>query len=269
VDTGNGVLLLVGIKLSQREPTPEHPFGHGKDLYFWSLIVAMLIFGLGGGISAYQGVVHILDPVSLKDPTWNYVVLGAAALFEGFSFGVALRQFMKEKGELPFWRALHTSKDPTTYTVLAEDSAALVGVAVAAVGIYASHRLNLPVLDGVASLVIGLLLAGVAVVLMSESRGLLIGEGIRPETAKAIRELVLADPRVRACGHPLSMYIGAEEVLLALDVEFKPETSATEVSAAVAQMERTIREQFPKIKRIYIEAVRKTSTHAASAKIQS
>src|SRR4051794_39080776 len=121
VDTFNGVLLLVGARLSQRPATPEHPFGHGKELYFWSLIVAVLIFGLGGGLSFFEGVQHILHPEPMRDPTWNYVVLAAAAVFEGSSFAIALRQFLKEAGATPFWEALHRSKDPTTYTVLAED----------------------------------------------------------------------------------------------------------------------------------------------------
>src|SRR4051794_33553869 len=144
VDTFNGVLLLVGLKLSQRPATPNHPFGHGKELYFWSLIVAVLIFGLGGGVSFYEGVQHIRHPEPLTDPKWNYIVLGAAVVFEGASFTVALRQFLSAKGDTPFWKALRRSKDPTTYTVLAEDSAALLGLGVAAVGIYASHRLNIP-----------------------------------------------------------------------------------------------------------------------------
>ncbi len=205
VDTFNGILLLVGLRLSQRPATPEHPFGHGKELYFWSLIVAVLIFGLGGGVSFYEGVLHIQHPEPLRDPTWNYVVLGAAAVFEGSSFAIALRQFLKRSGKTPFWEALHRSKDPTTYTVLAEDSAALVGLVIAAIGIALSHQMDMPELDGGASLLIGVLLAGVAMVLIHESRGLLIGEGIRPETARAIRSIALAQPKVRDVGRVLSM----------------------------------------------------------------
>src|SRR3954468_21742040 len=216
VDTGNGVLLLVGTRLSERPATPEHPFGHGKELYFWSLIVAVLIFGIGGGASFYEGVMHVRRPEPMADPMWNYIVLGASACFEGTSFTIALRQFLKEARGRPFWNALHASKDPTTYTVLAEDSAALLGLAVAALGVYLSHRLNMPVLDGVASIVIGLLLAGVAVLLVRESRGLLIGEGIRPDTAAEIRAIALRQPEVEAVGRPLSMYIGRDEVLLTL-----------------------------------------------------
>jgi cation diffusion facilitator family transporter len=254
VDTGNGVLLLVGMKLSKRKATPEHPFGHGKELYFWSLMVAVLIFGLGGGISAYEGVLHMLHPEPLRDPTWNYIVLGAAALFEGGSFAIALRQFLRTKRDIPFWRSLKRSKDPMTYTVLAEDAAALGGLAVAALGVYLSHRLDLPVVDGAASVVIGVMLAGVAVLLIRESRGLLIGEGVEPETSVAIRDLALRNPRVRDAARPLSMYLGPDEILLTLDVEFERSSTADEIVAAVASIEHEIRLRYPKITRIYIEA---------------
>ncbi len=254
VDSGNGALLLVGMKLSEREPTPEHPFGHGKELYFWSLIVAVLIFGLGGGISIYEGILHVRDPEPLRDPMWNYIVLGAAALFEGTSLAVAFRTFMREKGDLPFWRALRISKNPTTFTVLAEDSAAIAGLAAAAIGVYASHALDMPILDGAASVVIGLLLAGVAILLIRESRGLLIGEGLRPETAEEVRAIVRENRCVRDVAKPLSMYIGAEEVLLTLDVQFNPGVRAEDIASAVQAIEREIRNRFPRIKRIYIEA---------------
>lgn len=254
VDSGNGVLLLFGMKQSQRKATPEHPFGHGKELYFWSLMVAVLIFGLGGGISAYEGVLHMLHPAPLREAKWNYVVLGAAAVFESGSFAIALRQFLRTKPDLPFWRSLKASKDPTTYTVLAEDAAALGGLAVAAIGIYLSHRLDLPVVDGAASVVIGALLAGVAVLLIHESRGLLIGEGVTPATASAIRELALRNPRVRDAASPLSMYLGPDEILLTLDVDFERDSSADEIVAAVANIEHAIRSRYAKITRIYIEA---------------
>ncbi|HZP88440.1 MAG TPA: cation diffusion facilitator family transporter [Burkholderiales bacterium] len=148
VDTGNGLLLLVGMRLSERPATPEHPFGHGRELYFWSLIVAVLIFGLGGGVSIYEGIVHIRQPEPMRDAMWNYVVLGAAAVFEGISFTIALKQFRAENRGRPFWRAMRESKDPTTYTVLAEDSAALTGLFFAAAGIAASQYWGRPVFDG-------------------------------------------------------------------------------------------------------------------------
>ncbi len=254
VDTFNGVLLLVGIRLSQRPATPEHPFGHGKELYFWSLIVAVLIFGLGGGVSFYEGIQHMRQPEPMRDPTWNYVVLGLAALFEGGSFLVALRQFRRESHGLPFWQALDRSKDPTTYTVLAEDSAALAGLAVAAAGIWLSHSLDMPVLDGAASVVIGLLLAGVAVLLIGQARGLLIGEGIRPETAREIRGLAMQQPSVHDVGRVLSMYIGPNEVLVIVDVNFKEGTATGEAADAIAAIEQQVRARFPMIRRLFIEA---------------
>jgi cation diffusion facilitator family transporter len=254
VDTFNGVLLLVGIRLSQRPATPEHPFGHGKELYFWTLIVAVLIFGLGGGLSFYEGVQHILHPQPLHDPFWNYVVLGVAALFEGTSFTIALHQFRKQAGAAPFWEAIHDSKDPTTYTVLAEDSAALAGLAIAAAGIWLSHRFDLPVMDGFASLLIGVLLAVVATFLTWQSRGLLIGEGIRPETARAIRGIALAVPRVRDVGRVLSMYVGPDDVLVTMDLDFDTGTEAAVAALAIADVERQVRERFPMIRRLFIES---------------
>ena len=242
VDTFNGVLLLVGRRRSRRPATPEHPFGHGKELYFWGLIVAVLIFGLGGGLSIYEGAQRIRHPLPLHDPTWNYVVLAAAGLFEGASFSVALRQFLREAGNTPFWMALHRSKDPTIYTVLAGG------------GIYLSHRFDMPVLDGAASLVIGLLLAGVAVLLIHESRGLLIGEGLRPETAQAIRSIALAQAHVRDVGRVLSMYVGPDEVLVTVDLDFDDGTSAVDAAADIASVERQVRERYPMIRRLFIEA---------------
>jgi len=190
----------------------------------------------------------------MRDPKWNYFVLFAAAIFEGTSFTVALRVFLREKGDRPFWAALHASKDPMTYTVLGEDFAALAGLAVASLGIFISHYYNLPQADGAASIAIGVILAGVAVLLIREARGLLIGEGIRPDTAAAIRELLGRHPLVRSVGPLLSMYIGPEQVLLTLDVEFDPKASAASISKAVRSLEQEIRARFDKITRIYIEA---------------
>ena len=254
VDTFNGILLLVGIRLSQRPATPEHPFGHGKELYFWSLIVAVLIFGLGGGVSAFEGIQHIRHPEPLRDPGWNYVVLTVAAVFEGSSFAIALRHFLKQAGTTPFWEAIRRSKDPTTYTVLAEDAAALLGLAIAAIGIALSHGLNLPELDGAASLLIGILLAGVAVLLTWESRSLLIGEGIRPETAQAIRRIALAQPSVRDAGRVLSMYVGPDDALVTMDLDFDEGTAAADAASAIAEVERQVRSQFPMIKRLFVES---------------
>ncbi|HEY8047614.1 MAG TPA: cation diffusion facilitator family transporter, partial [Ramlibacter sp.] len=245
VDTSNELLLLWGMARSRRPPTAQHPFGHGKELYFWSLIVAVLIFGLGGGVSFYEGVLHVIDPHASTEPFWNYVVLGVAALFEGASFAIGWRQFARERGDTPFWPALRTSKDPTTFTVIAEDAAALGGLALAAAGVYASHALDMPELEGVASMLIGALLAFVAVLLVRESRGLLVGEGIKPETAAAIRDLVAAEPHVHEVGPVLSMYIGPDEALVAVEVRFDPDTPTSDAAEAVRRARDRIRERYP------------------------
>jgi cation diffusion facilitator family transporter len=252
VDSFNGVLLLVGLRLSERPATEEHPFGHGKELYFWSLIVAVLIFGLGGGISFYEGVQHIRHPVPMRDPFWNYVVLGFAFCFEGASFLVALRQFVRQDQRGPFWRSLHLSKDPTTYTVLAEDSAALVGLLFAAVGVFLSHRLRIPEIDGTASILIGVLLAAVAILLVREARSLLVGEGIRPETRREIRALALAQTGVTQVGEILSMYVGRTEVLVTLQLSFAPGTSTTDAALTLSTLQREVQQRYPMIRRLYL-----------------
>jgi cation diffusion facilitator family transporter len=253
VDTGNDILLLVGMKRSQRPATPEHPFGHGKELYFWSLIVGVLIFGVGGGISFYEGVLHVIHGAPLTDPFWSYVVLGAAALFEGTSLAIGWRQFSRERGDTPFWPALRSSKDPTTFTVVAEDSAAIGGLVIAALGVFLSHELDMPELDGVASMLIGVLLAFVAILLIRESRGLLVGEGIQPETARTIQQLLKSEAGVTEVGPVLSMYIGPEEALVAVEVRFAPKTPTADAAEAVRRAQDAIRERYPKLKRIYID----------------
>lgn len=254
VDTGNSLLLLVGMERSKRKGDAEHPFGYGREIYFWSLIVAVLIFGLGGGMSIYEGIQHIRHPEPLTDPKWNYIVLAAAAVFEGTSLGIAVHAVFKAKGEEPFWQSLHDSKDPSTFTVVAEDSAAMAGLAIAAIGVFSSHYFGMPVLDGAASIAIGILLAAVAVVLIWESRGLLIGEGMRKDTARAVRDLVEKDAAVMKSGLPLTMYLGPEEVLMTLDVEFEKDMPAQQVFESVRRIESAIRMRFKRVKRIYIES---------------
>ncbi|MFB6285546.1 MAG: cation diffusion facilitator family transporter [Candidatus Bipolaricaulia bacterium] len=254
VDTGNGGLLLLGRARSRRPADARHPFGYGKEIYFWALIVAILIFALGGGISMYEGILHMQHPTPLKDPTWNYVVLGLAAVFEGAALTVAVREFRSQKGDRSFWRAVRVSKDPGTFTVLLEDTAALLGILTAFVGIFLADTLQMPILDGLASVVIGLILALIAVFLAYESKGLLIGEGADTATLAAIRELVEADPQVVRMDAPLTMHFGPQTVLLAMDLKFQPTLSTSEMEAAVDRLERAIRRQYPEIKRIYIEA---------------
>ncbi|MBA3601713.1 MAG: cation transporter [Acidobacteria bacterium] len=255
VDTGNGGLLLLGIHKSKQPADATHPFGYGKELYFWSLIVAVLIFGVGGGISIYEGIVHLIHPSDLEDPTWNYVVLGLAVVFEGIVFVIAFRAFQALKGEDEnIWQAIKSSKDPTTFTVLFEDAAALLGLIVAFAGIFLAHYFNNPYLDGAASILIGVILASVAVFLAYESKGLLVGEGADPETLANIRKLAEASAGVEKVINPLTMYFGPRTILLTVDIEFDKKLSAMEVEEAVDRLEKNIRSQYPDIKHIYIEA---------------
>jgi cation diffusion facilitator family transporter len=257
VDTGNGTLLLLGLKQARRAADDEHPFGYGKELYFWTLIVAILIFGVGGGMSVYEGIVHLRRPRPLGDPTVNYVVLALAFVFEGWAWVVAYREFRRSmrRGQ-SLWRAVAASKDPTTFTVLFEDSAAMAGLAVAFVGIWLGHRLNNPYLDGAASVVIGLILAVVALLLLRETKGLLLGEAMGRHQVAAIRNLCQDDPDVLRVAMPLTMHLGPHEVLLNLDIQFRPGLSTRAISAAVDRLEKAIRAQHPDVKRIFIEAER-------------
>jgi len=262
VDSGDGVLLLVGMRLADRPADERHPFGYGKELYFWSLIVAVMIFGVGGGVSIYEGILRLLDPRPLEDAGWSYAILGAAAVFEGASLGVALWQFKKSIGDEPFWQSLRTSKDPTLYTVMAEDSAALLGLAAAAIGIFGSHQLRMPAFDAGASIVIGLLLCGVSTLLIVQARKLLVGAAVASDVAEAIRAIAQGEPSVHRAGWPLTMYLGPDDVLLALDAEFNAGVPAEEVSRAVNRIEDAVRKRFPEIGRIYIESRRVTPSEA-------
>ena len=254
VDTGNGALLLLGVRKSQKPPDATHPFGHGMELYFWSLIVAILIFALGGGMSVYEGVIHIAHPNHIGDPTWNYAVLGFAIVFESISFYFAIKAFRKEKGDQGVWQTVHTSKDPTTFTILFEDTAALLGLLVALVGIFLGHQLNNPYLDGVASITIGVILGVVAGFLAYESKGLLIGEGVSPQTLDSIRAIAGADPAVAELRKALTMHFGPHDVLLTLDIRFQKDLTASEIAAVIDELEKKIRDQHPEIKHIFIEA---------------
>lgn len=254
VDTGNGGLLLLGIRLSQRPKDVTHPFGHGKEIYFWALVVAMLIFAGGGGISMYEGIKHLIDPEPLGDPTWSYVVLALAVVFEGYALMVAYRAFRAVSGDRGIWAEIRASKDPTTFTVLFEDTAALLGLVTAGLGIYIGHLLNNPYFDGAASVLIGLILAIVAIFLGYESKGLLVGEGADAATLNGIRAVAEADRAIERVQRPLTMYFGPETVLLALDVEFQPKLPLTEIVAAVDRIETALRSEYPVIKHIYIEA---------------
>jgi cation diffusion facilitator family transporter len=254
VDTGNELLLLLGLRLSKKPADDSHPFGYGQELYFWTLIVALFIFAMGGGMSIYEGIRHIRHPEPLSDPRWNYGVLGLAVIFEGYSWNVALQEFLASKNEDSFWKALRASKDPTIFTILIEDSAALIGLFVAFLGVLSGHLLGNVYLDGVASVVIGVILCGVALLLAIESKGLLIGEGATAETVASIRKITNNDPSVEKVMKVLTLHFGPQEILLNLEIKFIDDLETEELAIAVERLESSIRTQHSEIQNIFIEA---------------
>lgn len=254
VDTGNGWLILLGVRKSRKPPDSDHPFGHGHELYFWTLIVGVLIFAVGGGMSVYEGIMHILHPTSPERPAWSYAVLGIATVFEGTTWLFGWKAFKTERGRKGVLQTIHETKDPSSFTVLLEDSAALLGLVFAFLGIFLGTQLGLPQLDGVASVLIGLLLCGVAVLMVYESKGLLIGEGLDHESLKSIRELVEGDEAVEWVGHLHTMYLGAHEVLLTIELRFRNHISALEVRQGVRRLQKNIQSQHPDVRRIFFSS---------------
>jgi cation diffusion facilitator family transporter len=254
VDTGNGMLLLVGIKLSKKPPDRNHPFGYGNEIFFWSFVVAILIFALGGGIAIYQGIQHILHPRQLANVHWNYVVLVLAMVFEGAALRVALKQFKTTRRGRPFFQALKESKDSTTIAVVVEDSAALIGLVIALLSVFLGQVTGWVYFDGIGSVMIGLLLVSVSYFFAIECKALLVGEGLGVENIGIIESILEQDPRVANNRRPLSLYFGPEEVLVALDVHFVDELSSDEIEATVDRIEEQIKSAVPKVNRIFIEA---------------
>jgi len=254
VDTGNELLLLLGIKLSKRPPDDTHPFGYGQELYFWTLIVALFIFAIGGGMSIYEGINHVRYPEPLTDPFWSYTVLGLAVIFEGYSWNIALQEFLATKKEASLWDAIRASKDPTIFTILFEDTAALVGLFVAFIGVFSGHLLGNVYLDGVASIIIGVILCGVALLLASESKGLLIGEGADAETVASIRKITNEDPAVDKVIKVLTLHFGPQEILLNLEIEFVEELETEGLEVAIERLEASISGKHPEVENIFIEA---------------
>jgi cation diffusion facilitator family transporter len=254
VDTGNGGLLLLGLRKSRKPADYAHPFGHGRELYFWSLVVAILIFTGGGVVSIYQGVHRIIYPQALESALMNYLVLGAAFVFESITWWFGWKAFRSTKRNQSIVQAIHLSKDPTTFMVIVEDSIALTGLLIAFLGVFLSHQFNLPVLDGVASIIIGAILSLVSVFLVYESKGLLIGEGVDAKTIKKIHEIAAKDAAIECVERALTLYLGPHDVLLALELKFKDHLSITEVRAAIQRLEKGIRQQCPDIKSVFFNS---------------
>ena len=254
VDSGNGGLILFGLNRSERPADARHPFGHSKDLYFWTVIVAVMIFAVGGGMSLYKGYQYIQHPAPLTDPTWNYWVLGLAMLFEGTACALAYREFRKTQGEAGFWQALRDSRDPAVFAILLEDMAALVGLVIALAGVFLGHYLNNLYFDGAASMAIGALLVGMSIFMLREARGLLVGEGASPEVLRGLEALASQDAAVTKLRAPLTMYLGPADAILALDIAFHDHLTAVEIEQAVERLQTAIKGKYPEFKRVFIEA---------------
>lgn len=253
VDTSNQLLLLYGLRRSIKQPDKYRPFGYGKELYFWSFIVSIMIFGLGGVVSITQGIEHIRHPETLVNPGWNYIVLVLSFLFEGASLVVAIKEFNKTRNGLPWWKAIIKSKDPSGFLVLFEDGAAVLGLVIVFVLMVLSHNLNMPFLDGLASVLVGLLLIFVSFILARESRSLLMGEGLSPETQQKLKELIEADKDVIAVKSILSTYQSPKEVLLILILTFQADLDTNDLTAAIDRLREDIKRKYEIIRFVIVQ----------------
>ncbi|HEX5319868.1 MAG TPA: cation diffusion facilitator family transporter [Stellaceae bacterium] len=254
VDTGNELLLLLGLRQARKPADAEHPFGYGLQLYFWVFVVAVSIFGLGAVVAVIEGIDKIRDPEPGAHVVVNYIVLGVSLVFEAGSWLVAYREFRGQRGSHSLFRAVRRSKDPTVFAVLFEDSAALLGLVLALIGVSLADVLGNPVFDGAASLGIGVVLAGTAAFLAYESQSLLTGEAVHPETRAEIERIAAGAPGVVGTHQVLTMHFGPEDVLAALSLDFDDAISAADIEAAVAGIEREIKTRFPEVKRVFVEA---------------
>ncbi len=256
VDSGNQVLLLYGLKRARKPPDSEFPFGHGKEVYFWSFVVAILIFGLGAGISLYQGWSHLSHPEPLGDLSLNYIVLGLAIVFEGGALFVAVREFNKSRGGRSVMAAVRGSKDPSLFVVVFEDSAAMLGLVVALAATYLYQITGNIVFDAAASICIGLILAATAAWLAFEAKGLLIGESAAPETVAAVNALVAAEEHVLSVNELITLHMGPSDIIVTLSVDFVDGIDSSVLEATVTRLNRSIKALDPNIRRVFIEAER-------------
>jgi len=254
VDTGNQILLLYGIKRSGRPADKTHPFGYGMEIYFWSFVVAILLFGLGAGVSVYEGINKIQNPHPLQNQLVNYIVIGFALFFEGIAFLIAYRELGRNKESKSLMKTIRASKDPTIFVVLFEDFAAVIGLVVAGLGIYLGEVFNLPTLDGIASIIIGLILAITASCLAFEIKGLLTGEAASEEIVAGIKSIINDESTVLYINEILTMHLGPADILLNISLDFKDALSSGNVEETISALEAKIKNKFPEIKRVFIEA---------------
>jgi cation diffusion facilitator family transporter len=254
-DSGNELLLLWGIKRSARPPDALHPYGHGKALYFYSLLVAVYIFGVGGGLAVLEGISHLKHPELPTHAGWNYAVLALAAVFDFYSWLISYRELRSRKDpNESVWDEIKGGKDPTVFTVFLEDSAGLLGVFLAFAAIFLGRQFNNPYLDPIASIVIGLVLAVLAVFLGRESGALLVGERTNRARIERLNEIIRADPAVEEVGDLLTMQLGPEQVLLTVNIQFRRKLTLEQLESAIERIEARIRREQPSVQRIFIEA---------------
>ncbi len=253
-DTGNELLLLLGLRLSHRQADRHHPFGYGRELYFWSIVVAIMLFSTGAGSAIYEGLTHLAGKEQLQNPFLNYVVLAISLVIDGASWAISTRQLAESgrPGE-GFWQTLRTSKDPSQFLVFGEDTAGVAGILIAFAGVFLSQALHSSIPDVIASILVGLVLAAVAIYLSYESHSLLIGESADRELVNAVQQLVLDDPAVEKVAPPLTVHLGPSDIVLCIDVRFRPELQAADVSRVIDDLEQKIRRQQPSVGPIFIE----------------
>ncbi len=264
VDCGNQGLLLFGMRRAKRPPDAAHPFGHGRELYFWSFVVALLIFGLGAGVSAYEGIHKLHDPEPMVNAGWSYAVLVTAFIFEGVSWVISLREFNENRGDVGLFEALRASKDPVVFTVLFEDSAAMLGLVVAFIGVLAADQFGIVWADAAASLVIGLILGRTAVFLAIESKSLLTGEAANPEIVSGIRELLAHDTNVSGINDVKTIHLGPQEIVVAASLDFRDELSVADAERSVTALERAVKAKYASVRQVLIE-VQAREDHVAGA----
>lgn len=257
IDTISQIMLIWGVKVSKRRADIDHPFGYGRELYFWSFIVSLVIFILGGCISVWQGFTRLHQATFEGNPVWNYAILAIAFVFNLISMLSAARAFNEQRGAIPFWKALIHTKDPTTIIVLLGDVGDLIGLTIAFLGIYIGRLLNKPYYDGVASMLIGAILIVISAFLIRESKSLLMGEAIHPKKIKKIIALVEQDKNVIAVKQHFSIYRSPEDVLLQLNTVFKDNLSVHQLTDTIEKITKTIKSEYPPIKQLFIEPVAK------------
>lgn len=254
VDTGNQVLLLHGMRKARKPASPSFPFGHGKEIYFWSFAVTILIFAVGSGVSLYEGIIHTLKPEPMDSPMVNYIVLAFALFFEGVSWFFAITEFTKTKGKWGYLEAVQRGKDPTMFVVLFEDSAAMLGIVVAFFGVLLTDVTGILYFDGIASIIIGLILGGTAIWLAYETKGLLIGESANDVVVEGIREIINHYEGVDQVNEVLTMHMGPDFILVNISIDFRDDIPAGDLETIISRLDLQIKHAYPKVQRIFIEA---------------